>query len=234
MKNFFHRPMFSLGFPALLAAQFLSALADNAVLIAAIAIVKSLGKEGIIPFLQEAFVVPFLLLAPFVGRFADAFPKGRVMLFANLLKLAGSLLMLAGVNPLAAYGVIGIGATIYSPAKYGILSQMLAPAALVKANGALEGSTIAAILLGVMLGGWMADRSLGLAFAVIVAAYSMATVANYFIPRLPPEKPGIRFDLLGLFREFFASLKILFSDPDARFSLFGTSVFWGSGITLRL
>ncbi|MDR1275487.1 MAG: lysophospholipid transporter LplT [Candidatus Accumulibacter sp.] len=234
MEKTMMRSVFSTGLPALFVAQFFSALADNAILIAAIAIVKSLGAEGLIPLLQGAFVVPFLLLAPFAGQIADAFPKGRVMLFANILKLTGSLLMLAGVNPLAAYGVIGVGATVYSPAKYGILSQMLAPSALVKANGALEGSTIAAILLGVTLGGFMADRSLDLAFSVVVAAYAIATVANFFIPRLDPAKPGTRFDPAGFFSDFFTSLKTLFSDPDARFSLFGTSVFWGSGITLRL
>src|SRR3989338_2366212 len=121
-------PLMSRGMMAVLTAQFLSALADNAILIAAIAIVKSQGLPNLVPMLQESFVVPFILLAPFVGQVADGFPKGRVMLVANLLKLTGALAMLSGVNPLTAYGMIGVGAAMYSPAKYGILSQMFGPA----------------------------------------------------------------------------------------------------------
>ena len=109
-------PLLSGGMMAVLVAQFFSALADNAILIAAIAIVKSQGLPNLVPLLQESFVVPFILLAPFVGQIADGFPKGRVMLVANLLKLCGALAMLSGINPLTAYGMIGIGAAMYSPA----------------------------------------------------------------------------------------------------------------------
>ena len=147
-------PLMSLGMMSVLTAQFLSALGDNAILITAIAIVKSQGLPHLVPQLQEFFVVPFILLAPFVGQFADAFPKGRVMLVANLIKLSGALAMVSGVNPLTAYALIGIGAAMYSPAKYGILSQMFGPAVLVRANGMMEGSTIVAILLGVVV--WVA------------------------------------------------------------------------------
>ncbi len=153
-------PLLSRGMTAVLIAQFLSALADNAILIAAIAIVKTQGLPQLVPLLQESFVLPFILLAPFVGQFADRHPKGSVMLIGNLLKFAGALAMTLGVNPLTAYALIGIGAAMYSPAKYGILSQMFGPARLVRANGMMEGSTIVAILLGVVLGGWLADHSL--------------------------------------------------------------------------
>jgi LPLT family lysophospholipid transporter-like MFS transporter len=227
-------PLLSSGMMAVLVAQFLSALADNAILIAAIAIVKSQGLPNLVPLLQESFVVPFILLAPFVGQFADAFPKGRVMLIANLLKLSGALAMLSGVNPLTAYAIIGIGAAMYSPAKYGILSQMFGPASLVRANGMMEGSTIVAILLGVLLGGWLADQSLSWAFAGVVAAYSLAAFANLFIPSLPAENPGVSFRPARLAKKFGASLSLMFKNKDARFSLLGTSVFWGSGTTLRL
>lgn len=227
-------PLISRGMMAVLAAQFLSALADNAILIAAIAIVKSQGLPNLVPLLQESFVVPFILLAPLVGQVADGFPKGRVMLAANLLKLSGALAMLSGVNPLTAYSVIGIGAAMYSPAKYGILSQMFGPASLVRANGMMEGSTIVAILLGVLLGGWLADQSLNWAFAGVVAAYSLAAFANLFIPSLPAENPGESFNPWLRLGKFRASLALLFRNPDARFSLLGTSVFWGSGTTLRL
>lgn len=227
-------PLLSLGMMAVLSAQFLSALADNAILIAAIAIVKSQGLTNLIPLLQESFLFPYILLAPFVGQLADGFPKGRVMLVANLLKLSGALAMLSGVNPLTAYGMIGIGAAMYSPAKYGILSQMFGPASLVRANGMMEGSTIVAILLGVLLGGWLADQSLNWAFAGVVASYSLAAFANLFIPPLPAENPGESFHPWLRLRKFWASLALLFKNPDARFSLLGTSVFWGSGTTLRL
>jgi LPLT family lysophospholipid transporter-like MFS transporter len=227
-------PLMSRGMMAVLTAQFLSALADNAILIAAIAIVKSQGLPNLVPLLQESFVLPFILLAPFVGQVADGFPKGRVMLVANLLKLAGALAMLLGINPLTAYGMIGIGAAMYSPAKYGILSQMFGPASLVRANGMMEASTIVAILLGVIMGGWLADHSLNWAFAGVVAAYSLAAFANLFIPRLPAENPGESFHPWLRLKKFWASLALLFKNPDARFSLLGTSVFWGSGTTLRL
>jgi len=227
-------PLLSSGMMAVLVAQFLSALADNAILIAAIAIVKSQGLPNLVPLLQESFVVPFILLAPFVGQFADAFPKGRVMLIANLLKLSGALAMLFGVNPLTAYAIIGIGAAMYSPAKYGILSQMFGPASLVRANGMMEGSTIVAILLGVLLGGWLADHSLSWAFTGVVAAYSLAAFANLFIPSLPAENPGVSFHPARLVKKFGTSLSLMFKNKDARFSLLGTSVFWGSGTTLRL
>jgi len=227
-------PLLSHGMLAVLFAQFLSALADNAILIAAIAIVKSQGLSNLVPLLQESFIVPFILLAPFVGQIADGFPKGRVMLAANLLKLAGALAMLSGLNPLTAYGMIGIGAAMYSPAKYGILSQMFGSAALVRANGMMEGSTIVAILLGVIMGGWLADHSLNWAFAGLIGAYSLAAFANLFIPALSAENPGESFHPWLRVKKFLASLVLLFKNPDARFSLLGTSVFWGSGTTLRL
>lgn len=227
-------PLLSSGMMAVLVAQFLSALADNAILIAAIAIVKSQGFPNLIPLLQESFVVPFILLAPFVGQIADSFPKGRVMLVANLLKLSGALAMLAGLNPLTAYGLIGIGAAMYSPAKYGILAQMFGPAVLVRANGMMEGSTIVAILLGVVLGGWLADHSMMWAFTGVLAAYSLAALANLFIPRLPAENEEARFHPWRLIRQFGAALSGLFGNQDSRFSLLGTSMFWGSGTTLRL
>ena len=227
-------PLLSLGMMSVLVAQFFSALADNAILIAAIAIVKSQGLPNLVPLLQESFVVPFILLAPFVGQIADGFPKGRVMLVGNLIKLSGAIAMVAGVNPLTAYGMIGIGAAMYSPAKYGILAQMFGPASLVRANGMMEGSTIVAILLGVLLGGWLADHSLHWAFVGVVAAYSMAACANLFIPALPAENADASFHPWMLLKKFVTSLSLMFRNQDARFSLLGTSVFWGSGTTLRL
>jgi MFS transporter, LPLT family, lysophospholipid transporter len=224
----------SLPMAALLLAQFLSALADNALLIAAIALMKHIGAADRIPWVQEGFVLPFILLAPFAGPFADALPKGWVMLIGNTVKLAGTALMLAGMYPVFAYLLVGTGATIYSPAKYGILTQFFGPAKLVRANSMLEGSTIAAILLGVVAGGRLADGSLTLALTIIAAIYAAATVANLFIPRLAPEHPVDTLHLRALLREFVGAVRLLGSDPDARMSLAGTSLFWGSGATLRL
>ncbi len=226
--------LLSLGMGAVLVAQFFSALADNAVLIVAIAIVKNAGMAKHVPWLQEAFVVPFILLAPFSGQIADGFPKGRVMLVSNILKLAGALLMSLGFNPLLAYSLIGVGATTYSPAKYGILSQMFAPRLLVRANGMLEGSTIAAILLGVLLGGWLADHSIAWGFGGVIIAYAVATAANLLIPNLAAENPSANFSFRFLLSQFINAIKSLFTDRDARFSLCGTSAFWGSGTSLRL
>jgi LPLT family lysophospholipid transporter-like MFS transporter len=225
----------SRGMVAVLVAQFLSALADNALFIAAIALMKTAEHgDKLIPWLQEAFVVAYILLAPFVGPFADALPKGRVMLISNLMKLCGAGMMFAGLNPLLGYLLVGVGAAGYSPAKYGILTQFFGPQQLVRANGILESSTIVAILLGVIVGGWMADHSITLAFAGILTLYLLAALANLLIPRLPPEHALDQFNPKALMRDFIHACKTLLRNHDARFSFIGTSVFWGTGSTLRL
>ena len=233
MNNTQHS-LFSRGMLAVLVAQFISALADNALLFAAIALLKSQAAPGWqLPMLQEFFVIAFILLAPFVGPFADTLPKGRVMLIANSMKFIGASAMLAGLHPLLAYGMVGVGAAAYSPAKYGILSELVGPDKLVKANSMMEGSTIVAILLGAIVGGWLAAHSIDAALSIIVACYLLAMVANLLIPRLPPAHPLSHFSVAVLFRDFWQALRTLFSNADARFSLLGTSVFWGAGSTLR-
>jgi MFS transporter, LPLT family, lysophospholipid transporter len=220
---------------AIYIAQFISALADNALLFAAIALLKSYAAPSWqIPMLQEFFVLAFILLAPFVGPFADGFPKGWVMLIANMLKLFGAAAMFAGLNPLVAYSMVGIGAAAYSPAKYGILSELVSADKLVKANGLMEGSTIVAILLGAVLGGKLADISVSIALISICACYFIAAIANTFIPRLPVARPDTKFQPFKLAKEFFEALKVLSLNKDARFSLIGSSIFWGTGSTLRL
>ncbi len=228
---------------AVLLAQFLSAFADNALLIAAIQLVKALsGSDHLVPWLQASFVLPFVLFAALLGPFADSLPKGRVMLIANSIKVVAGLAMTAaalasGVQvwlPLAASALAGIGAAIYSPAKYGILTQLCGPDQLVKANGLMEGSTIVAILLGVLAGGWLADHSLPGALLAIAACYAVATGLTLLIPKLPAEHPLAHFNLMLLLRDFVQALATLLRDPWARLSLLGTSLFWGSGSTLRL
>ncbi|MHB1678210.1 MAG: lysophospholipid transporter LplT [Sulfuriferula sp.] len=220
---------------ALLIAQFLSALADNAVLVAAIALMKSLGEANQISWAQAGFVLPFIIFAPFVGALADALPKSRVMLIGNTIKLLGTGLMLSGINPIASYLCVGIGAAIYSPAKYGILSQFFGSDKLVKANALLEGSTIAAILLGVVLGGVLADRSVNLALLIIAGIYVLATIANLFILTIAPIRNQYQsWDSRELLSTFWQAIRTLLRDSAARMSLIGTSLFWGSGATLRL
>ena len=144
----------NLGFYIILSAQFLSSLADNALLFVAIALLMDMGAPPWhTPVLQQFFVISYIILAPFVGAFADALPKGRVMFISNSVKLFGCLVMLAGANPLYAYAIVGLGAAAYSPAKYGILTEYLPPAKLVEANAWIEGATVAAIVLGAILGG---------------------------------------------------------------------------------
>ncbi|OIR04967.1 lysophospholipid transporter LplT [mine drainage metagenome] len=220
---------------AVLSAQFLSALADNALLFAAIALLKSQAAASWqIPMLQEFFVVAFILLAPFVGPFADSYPKGRVMLIANTLKFSGAAAMLAGLNPLLSYGLVGIGAAAYSPAKYGILSELVNQDKLVKANGLMEGSTIVAILLGAVVGGKLADSALHIALMVVCGCYLAAALVNLLIPRLPAMRQKAGLSMRHLIQHFILALKTLFKNRDARLSLLGTSVFWGAGSTLRL
>lgn len=220
---------------AVTVAQFLSALADNAILIAAVALLKqSAAGPGMIPLLQQCFVLPYIVLAPFVGAFADALPKGRVMFIGNGLKILGTTAMLLGISPLLSYALIGVGAAVYSPAKYGILGQLFSGDGLVKANGVLEASTIVAILLGVVMGGLLADHSVALALDVCLAAYLLAALVNLLIPRLPASRPGQGFHPVVLLRDFRAAVPVLWASRDIRFSLIGTGMFWGCGATLRV
>jgi len=227
-------PLWSRGMVAVLVAQFLSALADNALLFGALALLRSERyPDWAPPVMQEFFVVAFILLAPFAGPFADAAPKGRVMLLTNGLKLLGALGMCLGVNPFVAYGLVGIGAAAYSPAKYGILGELTGPERLVQANSLIESSTIAAILVGAVAGGMLADWSVPGTLAIVTGCYGAAAVANLFIPRLPAAHALESLSLTSLFRDFLHALKAMTRNPDTRFSMMGTSLFWGTGTTLR-
>jgi LPLT family lysophospholipid transporter-like MFS transporter len=219
---------------AVLVAQFFSALADNALLFATLALLKQkLYPAWTDPLLQEFFVGGFILLAPFSGPLADSRPKGRVMLASNGLKLLGALAILLGVNPFVAYGVVGIGAATYSPAKYGILSDLTSADRLVQANGLMESSTIAAILIGAILGGTLSDWSVRGALTAVAGCYAVAALANLFIPRITPTHALTRMSVLGMLRDFSHAFRRLYAVVDARFSVAGTSLFWGAGSTMR-
>lgn len=176
---------------AVISAQFLSAFGDNALLFATLALIKQqLYPDWSQPILQMAFVATYIILAPFVGQVADSFAKGRVMMFANALKLAGALVICFGFNPFLGYSLVGVGAAAYSPAKYGILGEITSGEKLVKANGLMEASTIAAILTGSVAGGILADWHVVAALAACALVYAGAVVANLYIPRLAAARPG--------------------------------------------
>lgn len=128
--------LWSKGMKAVIVAQFLSAFGDNALLFATLALLKAqFYPEWSQPILQMVFVGAYILFAPFVGQVADSFAKGRVMMFANGLKLLGAASICFGINPFLGYTLVGVGAAAYSPAKYGILGELTTGSKLVKANG---------------------------------------------------------------------------------------------------
>jgi LPLT family lysophospholipid transporter-like MFS transporter len=223
------------GFYIILVAQFLSALADNALLFAAIALLKELSApDWHTPLLQEFFIISYILLAPFVGSFADAHPKGRVMFISNAIKFTGCLAMWLGMPPLYSYGIVGIGAAAYSPAKYGILTEFLPHHLLVKANGWMEGTTVAAIILGAIVGGMLATISPHLALAVITGLYLAAAGFNLRIPYVPIDHRMPKRNPLYALHDFWHSFSALWRDPQGRISLAVTTLFWGAGATMRL
>lgn len=224
----------SKGMLAVLCAQFLSAFGDNALLLATLALMKAqFYPDWSQPVLQMVFVGAYILFAPFVGQFADSFPKGRVMMVANGLKLIGAASICAGVNPFIGYTLVGVGAAAYSPAKYGILGELTTGDKLVKANGLMESSTIAAILLGSVAGGVLADWHVLAALSVCALVYAGAVIANLFITRLPAARSGQSWRFNAMTGSFFSACKTLWRNRETRFSLVGTSLFWGAGVTLR-
>ncbi|EHB7764388.1 lysophospholipid transporter LplT [Salmonella enterica] len=226
--------IWSKGMLSVIVAQFLSALGDNALLFATLALLKAqFYPDWSQPVLQMVFVGAYILFAPFVGQIADSFAKGRVMMVANGLKLAGAAGICLGVNPFVGYTLVGIGAVAYSPAKYGILGELTTGDKLVKANGLMEASTIAAILLGSVAGGVLADWHVIAALVACALAYAGAVAANLFIPKLVAARPGQSWRLSAMTRSFFSACVVLWRNGETRFSLVGTGLFWGAGVTLR-
>lgn len=241
------------GFYTIMTAQFLSSLADNALLIAAIALLTSLNApEWQTPLLKLFFVVSYVLLAAWVGIFADSMPKGRVMFLTNFIKACGCLLMLFGGHPLLAYAIVGIGAAAYSPAKYGILTELLPPEKLVVANGWIEGLTVGSIILGVVLGGVLIKPeiaqpildfchldALGLtqfaeaAIFAIAFVYLAASLVNLAIPDTGARYPKQPFDPADSVRNFLKSCILLWHDRLGQISLSVTTLFWGAGAVLQ-
>ena len=226
--------LLSVGMAATMLAQFFSAFADNAIFFAILAFIKQLHyPEWSQSALQIGFVIPFILLSPFVGQFADSMSKGKAMMIANGVKLLGAALICLNINPFLGYFLVGVGAAGYSPAKYGILGELTSGDNLVKANGLIEASTIAAILLGSLAGGHIADLDITLALLTCVVMYGLAMIANIFIPKLPVARQDIEWKFMSMIKDFAKTFKIIFNNKQALYTLLGTSLFWGAGITLR-
>ncbi|MCF8186487.1 MAG: lysophospholipid transporter LplT [Sulfuritalea sp.] len=224
----------SKGFYTLLIAQFLSAVADNALLFAAIALLNQLNAPSWHePLLREFFVISYIVLAPFVGPFADALPKGKVMFLSNGIKFFGCVLALLGVPPLYAYAIVGIGAAAYSPAKYGILTEMLPPNQLIKANGWMEGTTVLGIILGPVFGSTISATDPYFGIAIITAIYVLAAFFNYHIPKMPIDHRVEQRSFIFLMKDFWHAFTTLWKDTQGQVSLAVTTLFWGAGATLQ-
>lgn len=242
------------GFYTIMSAQFFSSLADNALLVAAVELLRmAKAPAWQVPALAPMFALFYVLLAPFVGAFADSIPKGRVMFISNTVKVVGCLMMLFGSHPLAAYAIVGLGAAAYSPAKYGILTELLPPSQLVKGNGWIEGLTVASIVLGILFGGLLIgprisaallgfdipyldtgiDTAPEAAICVILLFYGIAATLNLFIPRTgAPLQPMA--GVVELVRDFAGYNSRLWNDKLGQISLSTTTLLWGIFGNLRL
>jgi MFS transporter, LPLT family, lysophospholipid transporter len=242
------------GFYTIMSAQFFSSLADNALFVAAVQLLRSGGA----PEWQQAALVPmfalfYVVLAPFVGAFADAYPKGKVMLVSNSIKVVGCLMMLFGTHPLMSYAIVGLGAAAYSPAKYGILTELLPSSQLVKANGWIEGLTIASIILGVLLGGQLIgpamsakllsfdfplidtsiDTAPEAAISILIFVYMAAAWFNTRIPLTGVPMRALPNNLVTLLPDFWHCNTRLWRDRLGQISLATTTLFWGVSGNLR-
>lgn len=242
------------GFYIIMAAQFFSALADNALLIAAIAALREMqAPPEFEPLLKTSFTLSYVVLAAFVGAFADSMAKWRVMFISNSIKIFGCAMMFFAVDPLIAYAVVGLGAAAYSPAKYGILTEYLPHRLLVVANGWVEGLTVGAIILGVLLGGILIKPDIAQAIlsfdfplietgidsvgemtiAIIGLLYVLAALFNLYVPDTGVDHKVLSKNPLYLFHEFNHCLKLLWRDRLGQISLAVTTLFWGAGATLQ-
>ncbi|MBS1188981.1 MAG: Major facilitator superfamily 1 [Rhodocyclaceae bacterium] len=242
------------GFYIIMAAQFFSALADNALLIAAISALREVqAPPEYEPLLKTFFTLSYVVLAAFVGAFADSMPKWRVMFISNTVKIVGCGMMFFAVHPLLAYAVVGLGAAAYSPAKYGILTEYLPHRLLVVANGWIEGLTVGAIILGVVIGGTLIkpevahsllafdfpvidtgiDTASKMAICIIGAFYVLAALFNLYVPETGVDHKPLKKNPWYLIHEFNHCLILLWRDKLGQVSLAVTTLFWGAGATLQ-
>ncbi len=246
-----------------MAAQALSSVADNALLIAAIALIADLqGPDWMAPMMKWWFALAYVVLAAFVGAFSDSYPKGKVMFATNAIKLMGCAIMFGHqyIAPtesqqlllvFVSYTLVGIGAAAYSPAKYGIVTEMLAPEDLVRGNSWIEGLTVLSIIVGTVLGGVLVSPSVyaqlqaspvigavaqsraEVAILLISAVYIVAALCNLLIPSTNVHYPKQKTKPLALIRDFSFFVHILWRDKLGQISLAVTTLFWGAGATLQ-
>lgn len=242
------------GFYIIMAAQFFSALADNALLIAAIAALREMhAPTEYEPLLKTFFTLSYVLLAAFVGAFADSMPKWRVMFISNTIKIIGCSMMFFGAHPLVAYAIVGLGAAAYSPAKYGILTEYLPHRLLVIANGWIEGLTVGAIILGVVIGGMLikpgvaetllafdfplvdtgVDTAGEMSLCFVAGFYVLASLFNLYVPDTGVDHKPLKKNPFYLIHEFNHCLMLLWRDKLGQISLAVTTLFWGAGATLQ-
>ncbi len=242
------------GFYTIMSAQFFSSLADNALFVAAVELIRiSGGAEWQRAALVPMFALFYVVLAPFVGAFADSRPKGEVMFISNAIKVVGCLMMLFGTHPLLSYAIVGLGAAAYSPAKYGILTELLPSSQLVKANGWIEGLTIASIILGVLIGGQLVgpnvseyllgfnmpffdtgiDTGPEAAILLLISLYALAAWFNTRIPNTDVELRPMPKNLMALLPDFWGCNSRLWNDKLGQISLSTTTLFWGVSGNLR-
>jgi MFS family permease len=238
------------GFYIIMAAQFFSALADNALLIAAIAVLEQMqAPDAYTPLLKTCFAISYVVLAAFVGAFADSMPKWRVMFISNAIKIAGCVMLFYGAHPLVAYAVVGLGAATYSPAKYGILTEYLPHRLLVVANGWIEGLTVGAIILGFVLGGMLTQENFAhfvrthnllfldtpeeAAIFLIGLFYLAAAIFNLYVPDTGVDHKPLKKNPIFLLHEFGHCLKLLWIDKLGQISLALTTLLWGAAATLQ-
>ena len=242
------------GFYTIMSAQFFSSLADNALFVAAVELIRiSGGAEWERAALVPMFALFYVVLAPFVGAFADSRPKGEVMFISNAIKVVGCLMMLFGTHPLLSYAIVGLGAAAYSPAKYGILTELLPASQLVKANGWIEGLTIASIILGVLVGGQLVgshvseyllgfdlpfidtgiDSAPESAILLLITFYGLAAWFNTRIPKTGVEMRAMPKNLVALLPDFWDCNTRLWKDRLGQISLATTTLFWGVSGNLR-
>ncbi|MBK7614691.1 MAG: lysophospholipid transporter LplT [Burkholderiales bacterium] len=246
------------GFHWLIAAQFLSALADNALLIVTIALLQEQGMAGWwAPLLKFALTIAYVLLAPAVGPLADAVPKGRLMTAMNATKTLGVVALFMHGHPVLAFAIVGLGAAGYAPAKYGLVTELVGPTKLVAANSWIEVSVVCAVLLGTVLGGGLVSdalrhtamaagcqalaaawgvplsSNLTLSLLVLLCVYAASGLLQWGVPDSRARYPQAAVHPVALLRNFVHSNRTLWRDADGGLSLAVTTLFWGVGATLQ-
>jgi len=243
-----HRYPLPRSFHVIIAAQFCSALADNALLIVCIALLLDQGAPGWwAPLLKFSFTIAYVVLAPCVGAWADAVKKGRMMMAMNLVKVLGLMLLLLGASPLLAMSLVGVGAAAYAPAKYGLVTELVPARGLVAANGWIEVTTVCAVVLGTVLGGflispWVRDTAaallpgaytLTLSLVSLLLLYGLAAALNLGIPHSGAHYPGNTLRLIPMLSGFAKDQRRLWADPKGALSMAVTTLFWGAAAVLQ-